>query len=704
MDAHQEGVAPALAGGRFSSRLSLVFGALVLALLLAGTLFAGFRFHVLSEEREQSLLRTLALPLATSVRRVTFSGKYHAQLLLEEFAAEDPAVRFILIQTYQGEVFASAGEVPSALLSEVPTQREFPEGVRILRSSAQLRVVEVPFRKGYLAEEIGVLRIGVSREAYAASFQRELAVLLALGLLASGLGVFLVRRFSQRLAEPVEELAAEFRGILRHSSLGICVQDERGRLLRSSANLEELFGWAQERAPASVYELYPSELREELQREDQELLSGARAALRSERALALGEQTRTLLISKFRLGSSEDPHLCSLLVDVTEQRELEQCLLKARRLETVGQFAGGVAHDFNNLLAGIMGSAELARLETRSPEVAEHCGQITEICRRAAELTTRLLTFSRRQVMVTQREDLNALTGEMAVFLGRLLRKSISLSCEPFSSELPVAVDRGQLEQALMNLVGNAQDALEGEGQIVIRTGLVRLEEGLSGQAELAPGTYATLEVSDDGPGIPPELRSRLFDPFATSKRAGEGTGLGLSIVFSVFSRHGGAITCESELGRGTTFRGYLPLDEEHGEVGDSPSSAERSTSGLRILLADDNDAWRQSAAQALERLGHEVTSTADGEAALRAFSATPGRFDLALLDVILPGRNGAEVFLRLREVRPELPVLFMTGYDSQILTRIRQEQGGVHVLTKPFSLEELGERIQSLVGAPAAC
>lgn len=679
-----------------------MFGALVLSILLAGLLFAGFRFHVLSEEREQSLLRTLALPLATSVRRVAFSGKYHAQLLLEEFAEEDPNVRFLLIQTYEGEVFARAGDVPTALLAETPTRREFPGGVRVITSAADTRLIETPFRTGYLGEETGVLRIGVSREVYAASFRRELLVLLGLGLLASALGVFLVTRISQRLAAPVEELAGDFRGILRHSSLGICVQDSMGRLLRTSANLEALFCWDQEAPPSNVYELYPAELRSELEREDEELFSGAKPALRSERQLQVRGKQRVLLTSKFLLGPSEDPRLCSLLVDVTEQRELEQCLLKARRLETIGQFAGGVAHDFNNLLAGIMGSAELARLESKgSPEVDEHCTQITEICKRAAELTTRLLTFSRRQVMLTKREDLNELASEMTVFLRRILRSGVSLSYEAHESEIPVAVDRGQLEQAVMNLVGNAQDALQDSGQIVVRTSLARLERGLKGEAELPAGTYATLEVRDDGPGISPELRARIFDPFATTKGAGKGTGLGLSIVFSVFSRHGGAVVCESEPGQGTTFRGYLPLDEQQGEVEAPPALPRAEGAALRILLADDNDAWRESAARGLERLGHEVVAVADGEAACRVFSEAQASFDLALLDVILPGRNGGEVFLRLREVRPELPVLFMTGYDSQVLERVLGgERRAVDVLTKPFGLEELVARIDALVGS----
>jgi len=230
---------------------------------------------------------------------------------------------------------------------------------------------------------------------------------------------------------------------------------------------------------------------------------------------------------------------------------------------------------------------------------------------------------------------------------------------------IPVAVDRGQLEQVLMNLVGNAQDALGGSGQIVVRTDLVRLEQGLRGEAELPAGTYGTLEVSDDGPGIAPELRARIFDPFATTKGAGQGTGLGLSIVFSVFSRHGGAVVCESEPGQGTTFRGYLPLDEQQDEVAETPTPPRGVGAPLRILLADDNDAWRESAVRGLERLGHEVTPAADGDAAWQLFGEAPGSFDLALLDVILPGRNGGELFLRLREVRPDLPVLFMTGYDS---------------------------------------
>ena len=684
-------------------RLVLGFGALVLVVVLAGMGAAWAYVDARVEAEEDQLATTLAEVLSKSIHRISFSGKWHAQLLIEEFVAEQPDLVYLRIEEEDGSVFAQAGTQP-------PTDGLGPSLVdgpafRDLRvDDLPVREVVTAFRGGFRDREIGVIRMGISRARAAERFHSVAFALSAFGLSMSLFAMFGVVRVSRAVARPVSALATEFAGILEHTPLPICVQDRDGSLVRVSARFQRDFGRGAPLEGRMLRDLVRGAERAQLDEEDRALLAG-QPVPRREFTTGVGGSERRYLTSRFALveeAGGPVRYLVSVALDVTEQRALEETVLQARRMETVGQFAGGVAHDFNNILTGIAGVTDLIALVEHAPaEIAARCDELRSLTSMAAELTSRLLSFGRKQVTVVAPHDLNAVVAALEGVLTRILRDGVRLELSLAPDRLPVEVDRGQIDQALMNLVGNAQDAMDAGGTILVSTGSETLPSPrIVGSDQLAAGDYAVLRVQDDGAGILPEIADRLFDPFATTKELGKGTGLGLSIVYSVITRHGGAVEFATQPGQGTTFTLYLPSCDPAllvETVADELAPVEPADV-LCLLVIDDNAFVRSSVVNALLRLGHEVWQAADGETGLALFAEDPARYDVVLLDVVLPTMNGAEVCAELALLAPSTPVLFMTGYDDGILEDVAHDPRRVAWIQKPFTIAALLGRIEALL------
>ena len=393
--------------------------------------------------------------------------------------------------------------------------------------------------------------------------------------------------------------------------------------------------------------------------------------------------------------------LIGTVQDITEYRHLEEKFRRAQKLEAIGQLAGGVAHDFNNLLVVIKGYTEMMLSElTPQDPLDPPLREVRLAADRAAALTRQLLAFSRRQVMRPQVVDLNALIHDIEKMLCRILFETIELR-KDLNPIWAVKVDPGQIEQVVMNLAVNARDAMPKGGVITIGTAKVDLgEAGIRAFADLKPGRYTCLSVTDTGTGIPPEIKSRLFEPFFSTKPVGEGTGLGLSTVYGIVKQHGGDVSVHSEVGQGSIFRVYLPATEELRAAAPSTEPRRSLHRGTEhILLVEDDDNVRKLASRMLERLGYRVVSAKNGRDALNVVK-TAGKIDLLVTDVVMPEMGGQELANQISGFHPGIKVVFMSGYPGRVTSDFGVSDAHPVFLQKPFSPDELGRRVREVLDA----
>jgi nitrogen-specific signal transduction histidine kinase len=395
------------------------------------------------------------------------------------------------------------------------------------------------------------------------------------------------------------------------------------------------------------------------------------------------------------------------MVDITERkraeaeyRRLEQQFQQAQKLESLGRLAGGVAHDFNNLLTIINGYGDLLLWQLPQPgPLRDRVAEIRKAGQRATELTRQLLAFSRRQEVQPAVVDLNAAVRDAEKMLGRLIGEDVTLTCRLNAQPGTVKVDPGQFNQVLMNLVVNARDAMPQGGVLTIETATVALDGSQGGGFTAAPPSrYFLLTVSDTGIGMDEEVKRRLFEPFFTTKEVGKGSGLGLSTVYGIVRQSGGWIGVDSEPGRGTTFRVYLPLAVE--AASQAPEPAQSTLEGHEtVLVVEDEPAVRDLACLALRLRGYQVLEAANGDDAVAISTRHPGPIDLVLTDVIMPGIAGRELVERLRVQRPEARVLFMSGYAGDEMSRGGVPETGTPYLQKPFDAQSLAASVREALG-----
>ena len=394
-----------------------------------------------------------------------------------------------------------------------------------------------------------------------------------------------------------------------------------------------------------------------------------------------------------------------VLYDITEHKRLEEQLRHSQKLEAVGQLAGGVAHDFNNLLMVIQAHNERLREQLVHDHPAQQDTlQIERSVSRASALTQQLLAFSRRQALQLKPIQLNGVVTEVAKMLVRLIPASVQLQVEPLASTDYIKGDSGQIEQVIMNLAVNACDAMEHGGRFAIETSNIELREGLAAaHAHIPPGKYVILSVSDTGTGMTRDVQAHIFEPFFTTKQPGKGTGLGLSIVYGVVKQTGGWITVRSAVDKGTTFDIYFPLlpikqapreASTKSAVKAAPSRGGNET----ILLVEDQDGIRDLVREYLEKNGYTVLHAANGIEALKIANAHEGAIQLLLSDVIMPNLGGVELAQRLSRPRPDMKVLFMSGYPDHATSNGETFDDSVEVLQKPFLLDTLARKLRSLL------
>jgi two-component system cell cycle sensor histidine kinase/response regulator CckA len=521
------------------------------------------------------------------------------------------------------------------------------------------------------------------------------------------------------LEEESESRGRLLNAVLANAPDSIYAKDLQGRYVLNNAMNLRLLGLrvAADVHGKTVFDLFPPEIAERFDADDRHVLTTGQAVVNREEPHlkdAQGRQ-RWFLTTKVPLREADGQiiGLLGISRDISDWKRLEQQLLQAQKMETVGRLAGGVAHDFNNLLTIILGSLELLRVGHRA-RAASHLENIETAATQAAHLTRQLLAFSRQQIVEPKVVDVNELINDARRMLSRLINEDIELMTRPRPGLWRVSVDPMQLMQVLVNLVVNARDAMPHGGKLTIETDNVTLgEDYIDRHSHVKPGEFVMLAVSDNGCGLSDEARAHLFEPFFTTKELGKGTGLGLATSYGIVKQSGGFIFPYSEAGKGATFKVYLPRataeikamperdrDRERVstmEVSVLPRGAET------VLLVEDNDLLRQMATETLERHGYTVIAARDGVDALTLIDRQPERdrrpVHLLLTDVIMPNMSGRELAGNFQRRFPDVRVLYMSGYASDAIVHHGMLDPGIELLQKPYTPLALIRRVQEVLG-----
>ena len=494
------------------------------------------------------------------------------------------------------------------------------------------------------------------------------------------------------------------RSLVTNAPYGICRCDASGKILDANPAFLETLGYPSpdEMIGQHIFNLY-SDNDHWFELADFLRSSSPFKGLNAEWRRKDGTTTVVRISGRSVTNGKEGAVIFELFTeDVTERRALEQQLRQSQKMEAVGRLAGGIAHDFNNLLMVISGYSEflLERLVSE-PDLRAPAQEIASAAERASSLTRQLLAFSRKQMLAPKIVNLNSVVTENLRMLTRMIGEDIDLVMVPHQNLWHVRADSGQIEQVIMNLAVNARDAMPSGGKLTIETSNVTLDEEYARHhAPLRPGDYVMIAIKDTGIGMDSETQSHIFEPFFSTKGP-KGTGLGLSTVYGIVKQSGGYIWVYSEVSRGATFEIYLPRVASVEEVAQiaAPIEHQRVEPGTEtILLVEDEANLRYLARQYLEKQGYRVIEAADGAVAMQIAVAHEAVIHLLLTDVIMPGMNGRELAQRISEIRPNVKVLYMSGYTENVVGHNGTLDAGVRLLQKPFNLRDLKRIVREVL------
>jgi PAS domain S-box-containing protein len=498
---------------------------------------------------------------------------------------------------------------------------------------------------------------------------------------------------TQRAQRLLEESEQRYREIFEtNPAVKLVIDPETGNVEDANASALAFYGWDKKTLCSmriqDINTLPDERIRQEMERAREE----RRLFFNFKHRTASGE-VKDVEVYTGPITAGGRQLLHSIIIDVSERKRLRDQLLQAQRMEAVGRMAGGVAHDFNNLLTVVLTCVELARgsLPSNHP-AADAVAEIEAAALRGAELTQQLLALARKRVVEPEVIDLSVVVGSMRGLLRRLIGEHVDISFDHEEGAWNIEVDPAQIEQVVVNLVVNARDAMPRGGSICV--GIRNLESRIS-SADVPAGKWVVLSVSDDGVGMSREVQARIFEPFFTTKALGEGTGLGLSTVFGIVKQARGHIRVDSRPNEGSRFLVYLPaVDRPVTKRAPLPEAEPEPAAAAVILVAEDDDAIRRLLGEALMLAGFTVLVAADGEQAVEVYRSHGQAIDLLLTDVVMPKKNGPELARVLQEEQPDLPVVLMSGYPSDL--SIDPTSLGATFLAKPFSTQVLLQLVRA--------
>jgi two-component system cell cycle sensor histidine kinase/response regulator CckA len=474
-----------------------------------------------------------------------------------------------------------------------------------------------------------------------------------------------------------------------------------------SASMADVFGIEGDRVPANIAAFW-----ELIHPDDQSVVAQSISTAEKKGANEVEFRVRTQdgstrwVASRARTitdAQQQPVRLLGVATNINARKSLEAQLRQSQKMEAVGQLAGGVAHDFNNILTAVLGYSEFV-IETLGPhdERRADMEEVVHAGKRAATLTRQLLAFSRKQILQPTAVDLNALVTGIRPMLSRIIGEHVDLVAVLAPDLGVVRCDHGQLEQVLVNLVVNARDAMPSGGRLTVETANVVLDQSFMKDTVIHPGRYVMLAVSDSGTGMSAETKLHLFEPFFTTKEQGKGTGLGLATVYGIVKQSGGYVWVYSEPGKGAAFKVYLPLADPGVAVAPVAEKRAAPAGGTEtVLVVEDDDAVRALMSTMLERKGYRVLEAATPLAAEALFDQHHGAIDLLVADVIMPGSSGPALFERLSATRPDLRVLFVSGYTDDTVIHQGQLMPEFEFLQKPFTADTLNGRVRDVLARP---
>ena len=510
----------------------------------------------------------------------------------------------------------------------------------------------------------------------------------------------------RRAEDALRSSESMFRLLFAHNPLPTWVFDvETLKFVQVNEAAVKQYGYSQEEfAAMTSLDIRPEEEHERFQKHLQEWYGRGRYQGFSKHKRKDGKVLDIELIAHPLHHAGRQVRLV-VAQDITDRHQLEEQLRQAQKMEAVGRLAGGVAHDFNNLLMVIKGHTELLLNAANQTEHAlRKIEQIDRAADRATSLTRQLLAFSRMQVLQPRVMNLNSVVEDMGKLLPRLIGEDIDLMIQMAGDLGMIRADASQMEQIVMNLAVNSRDAMPNGGKLVIETSNAELDQIYSTVHPIVrPGSYVCLAVSDTGTGMDAETQTHIFEPFFTTKEQGKGTGLGLSTVYGVVKQSGGFIWVYSEVGKGTSFKIYLPRVHEAAEnPGKALPAGEVPRGTETILLSEDEQDVRDVAREFLESGGYTVIEARDGREALRIASEHPGKIDLLMTDMVMPGMTGTELAGRLQQANSDLRVIYMSGYSEHAAAETTNGDSKVRLLTKPFSRVAVLRAVREVLGNQA--
>ena len=512
----------------------------------------------------------------------------------------------------------------------------------------------------------------------------------------------------RRASEALRLSEASFRSVIENAPYGIYRANAAGQFLRVNPALQKMLGYETQE------ELFRANLATDVysdpveHKKANESFAGAKGfdvevEWKRKDDTPLKARCSGRLIQGEESESHGEAYFEVFAEDVTEKRVLEQQLRMAVKMEAVGRLSGGIAHDFNNLLGVIIGYGQVLKRRLKSGEdLFEYAEEIEKAGQRAASLTRQLLAFSRQQVLAPAILNLNALTSDMAKMIHRLIGEDVELVMKLDPAIGSVKADQGQIEQVVMNLAVNARDAMPEGGKLALETAMVTLDQAdTRHHPGSKAGRYVMFSVSDTGMGMSAETQAHIFEPFFTTKEVGKGTGLGLATVYGIVKQSHGYIWVDSEVGRGSSFKVYLPLIEEAVAAPESAAPPSESFRGTEtVLVVEDADALRKLTVTLIRQYGYQVLSAANGAEALDLVQQVDQNIDLLLTDVIMPGIGGHALAQRLSALRPGLKILYMSGHTDSSIGQHGVLEAGISLLHKPFTEEELVRKIREVLDA----
>lgn len=696
-------------------KLALSFGALVLCLMLSVTALTAFLYVNLQIRVENQLSGVLGVILAESISKVSFSGKYHARLFVEEMVKNHSELEYVSVETKAGEILAHSDSFQNDRIvseEELDVIRECLSQNKLIVSDYRLgpkiiKKIVLPYKGGMDSDVMGVVHIGIDVGEARQKQGKNFLILFFLILALTGAAFAIVFLLSRYFGRTVREMAVQYKSILDNYPAYIYLKDKNGRYLFVNAKWSDFFHLANEKVKGKTdFEIFCPEIAESFIKNDKEVLESGQMIDRDDN-IPFEDGARSYQNIKFPVRNRQGDifALCGISIDITarknaeaEKEKLHNQLQQAQKMESVGRLAGGVAHDFNNMLTAITGYVELILMQM-NPE-SPLCGYLEEIkkvAERSADLTAQLLAFARRQNIQPKAMDLNKSVSGMFNMLKRLIGEDVLLEWKPGQDIKKIKMDPSQIDQILANLCVNARDAITQDGKISIETDNVELDERFcQTQTGISPGKYVMLSVKDNGRGMNREVLSHLFEPFFTTKTLGKGTGLGLATVYGIMKQNKGFINVTSESGSGTTFKLFFPcFTGEPDKLQPVIDTTIPKGFGEIILLVEDELYVLKLAQKMLVSLGYHVLAANSPGQALKLAEIHAKDIRLLITDAVMPEMNGRELANRVQKIKSDIPCLFISGYTADEIAPQGILEEGMCFIQKPFSMQLLGVKVR---------